>query len=352
MRLQQQLKVSEHRVKAKEVLVERMQLKLQQHVDRESLSKSRERQPSNGRKPSTHTSAQREELEDEVATLKAHVAALNAELRDKENYIARRAVAASTQRAMATYDDSASSIGDRPSLSSSVSDDMMLERLEAARREQEQAASALRRREAAMLKKVSTIERELVQAREAIAELKDENANLVLEAESRPSIRDYRLCQRRIHQLERQVSESKLALEEATDLHELRKYMGTTDLIERDRLNHRLQLNRLHALPRETALEVVKDVCRALHLTDITRIAPSLDKLCRVVAAVPRMEKFIRDVCGFVFLHTHKDSDSSDSGRAAGFELEQVVPTLQQWTLERRKLHALEVRLRLLGAVL
>ncbi|GLD92598.1 hypothetical protein PINS_up001157 [Pythium insidiosum] len=188
-----------------------------------------------------------------------------------------------------------------------------------------------------MMKKISIIEQDLLAARETIAELKDENTNLTLEAESRPSIRDYRLCQRRIQQLERQLSETKLALEEANDIHELRRFMGTKEMIDRDRLNHRLHLNRLNTLPRETLLEVVKEVCRVLNLTDITLITPSIHKLCHVVAAVPRMEKFIRDVCGFVFYQLPENSYSDRS-----FELEQVIPTLQVWMSERKKLFELE----------
>lgn len=363
LKLQQQLKVSEHRVKAKEVLVDRIQQKLQQQVDKENLSKTRghqvfrQIQQRDVKKTNPRDSqsleyisvfeTQREQMQDEIDHLKNQVTALNAELRDKENYIARKS-STSVRREMATWVDGDAEYEENPVIgrrkrsqvpSSVVSDDMMLERLEAARREQEQAAAKLRRREAAMIKKVSMIEQELLIAHETIAELKEENANLTLEAESRPSIRDYRLCQRRIHQLERQVSESKLALEEATDLNELRKYMGTKELIERDRLNHRLHLNRLNTLPRETTLEIVKEVCRVLNLTDITLITPSLEKLCRVVAAVPRMERFIRDVCGFVFLNVDDANEDSKSG----FELEQVLSTLQQWIAERRKLHALEV---------
>lgn len=355
-------------MKAKEVLVDRMQQKLQQQVDKENLNKTRDRQvfhriqqrdvrKSNARDNQSLEyisiyEAQREHMQEEIDQLKSQVTALNAELRDKENYIARKAA---LNHGVATWEGDDESFGSPVNGShragrrkhvpgaSVSSDDMMLERLEAARREQEQAAATLRRREAAMIKKVSMIEQELVLAHETIGELKEENANLTLEAESRPSIRDYRLCQRRIHQLERQVSESKLALEEAKDLNELRKYMGTKELVERDRMNHRLHLNRLNTLPRETTLEVVKEVCRVLNLTDITLISPSLEKLCHVVAAVPRMEKFIRDVCGFVFLNVHAHVDAQDVDKA-GFELEQVLPTLQQWTAERRKLHSLEVR--------
>ncbi|CEG41736.1 uncharacterized protein PHALS_12065 [Plasmopara halstedii] len=355
LRLQQQLKVSEHRVKAKEVLVERMQAKLQQQIDKDNMNKLRDRrafrnlQDRDPRRANSRDTealetisgyeAQREHMHEEIQFLKAQVAALNSELRDKENFIARQSrTALQSEPPVWEQDFDENQYRHRPG-SSLSSDEMMLEQLEAARREQEVVAAKLRHREAVMIKKVAMIEQELLTAHETIAELKEENANLTLEAESRPSIRDYRLCQRRIHELERQVTESKLALDEATDLNELRKYMGTKELVERDRLNHRLHLNRLNTLPRETMLEVVKHVCRILHLTDITLIGPSLDKLCGVVAAVPRMEKFIRDVCGFVYFNLNENTGEHPNDH---FELEHVLPTLQQWMVERQKLHALE----------
>ncbi|KAG7377658.1 hypothetical protein PHYPSEUDO_011180 [Phytophthora pseudosyringae] len=365
LRLQQQLKVSEHRVKAKEVIVERMQAKLQQQVDKENMNKTRDRrafrnlQDRDPRRANPRDiqaldtigvyEAQREQMQEEIEHFKSQVAALNSELRDKDNSLARQGSAALQKEPpiWEQHSDEGRGSGSQyrpryhPGSSSVASDEMMLEQLETARREQEVAAAKLRHREAAMIKKVAMIEQELLVARETIAEMREENANLTLEAESRPSIRDYRLSQRRIHQLERQVAENKLALEEASDLNELRKYMGTKELVERDRLNHRLHLNRLNTLPRETTLEVVKHVCRVLHLTDITLIAPSLDKLCSVVAAVPRMEKFIRDVCGFVFLNLN-DNTEGKGADSARFELEQVLPTLQKWMVERRTLHALE----------
>ncbi|CAI5714043.1 unnamed protein product [Peronospora destructor] len=336
LRLQQQLKVSEHRVKAKEIIIEKMQTKLQQQVDKETLNKMRDRRafrnlqnrdPRRGNPRDIQEleaigvyEAQREQMQEEIDHLKSQVAALNSELRDKDNFIARQARASLKNEPPAWEQCSDESYTDRAfvtssrlqnhqqyELSSAASDEVMLEQLEAARREQEVAAAKLRHREGVMVEKVAMIEQELFAAREAIGELKEENANLSLEADSRPSIRDYRLSQRRIRQLERQVAENKLALEEASDLNELHKYVGTKELVKRDRSTNRLHLSRLDSLPRETTLEVVKHVCRVLHLTDITLIAPSLDKMCSVVTAVPRMEKFIRD-----------------------------------WTMERRKLHTLE----------
>jgi hypothetical protein len=236
LQLKQQLKVSEHRVKAKEVVVERMQAKLQQQVDKEDLSKTRDRrafrnlQDRDPRRSNPRDiqaleaigayEAQREQMQEEMEHLKSQVAALNSELRDKENFIARQGGAA-LKAEPPVWDEGSDEGGGGRRLrhsSSVASDEVMLEQLEAARREQEVAAAKLRHREAVMVKKVAMIEQELLAAREAIGELREENANLTLEAESRPSIRDYRLSQRRIHQLERQVTENKLALEEASDL--------------------------------------------------------------------------------------------------------------------------------------
>jgi chromosome segregation ATPase len=279
---------------------------------------------------------QREQMQREIDNLRSQVAALNGEVRDKENSLSRRS---SLSQAGSMHWSESVSEGRHSTRLLDASDDM-LQRLEGARRDQEQAAAKLRQREAIMVKKISDIEQELLTARDTISELKDENANLAMEAESRPSIRDYRLAQRRIHQLERQLSEQKLALEEANDIQELRKFMGTTELMERDRMNHRLHLNRLATLPKETLLEVVKEVCRVLNLTDITLISPSLQKLCNVVTAVPRMEQFIRDVCGFVYFNGDPDNQHETETR---FELEQVLPTLQQWMVDRKKLYELEV---------
>uniref|UniRef100_A0AAV1TRF6 Centrosomal protein of 70 kDa n=1 Tax=Peronospora matthiolae TaxID=2874970 RepID=A0AAV1TRF6_9STRA len=364
LRLQQQLKVSEHRVKAKEVVVQKMQTKLQQQADRETLKKARDRhvfrdlqdrdpRRANPRDIQTLETigvyeAQREQMQEEIDHLKLQVTALNSELRDKDNCIVRQSSAFLKRGEPAVwelgFDESCtgqlsgvtSRLQDLQHRSSSVaSDDVMLEVLEAARCEQELAAAKLRRREAVMMKKVAMIERELVAARETISELKDEKANRVFESESR--IRDNRTSQRRIDHLERQVVDDEVALDGASELDGLREDSGAKERTGHDRLNHRSQLNRLDKLSRETVVEVVKHVCRVLHLSDITLIVPSIEKLCNVVAAVPRMEKFIRDVCGFVLLH-----DETTGQYSATSELEQVLPTLHLWAEERQNLCALE----------
>ncbi|TDH73283.1 hypothetical protein CCR75_000562 [Bremia lactucae] len=81
-------------------------------------------------------------------------------------------------------------------------------------------------------------------------------------------------------------------------------------------------------------LQVVKYVCELLHVTDITLVPSSLEKLCRVVAAVPRMETFIRAVCTCVGYESKEDRRGQNVTR---FKLKDVLLTLEQWQRAHEK---------------
>ena len=66
--------------------------------------------------------------------------------------------------------------------------------------------------------------------------------------------------------------------------------MGTRALMERDRVNHKLQLSSLDALPREIAKEILQETCRELQLNDVSLIGPSIRKMVQVMLMVPRLE--------------------------------------------------------------
>ncbi|KAH9101429.1 hypothetical protein LEN26_015235 [Aphanomyces euteiches] len=312
VKLEQQLKISEHRVKAKETLLERLQNKLQQQIDKEEFSKSRNQdvfrkiQQREPRKtsPSDLKSIEligmyeneRSHLNDEIAQLRNQVQELCSEVREKENIISRAS-------------GGGINIKDHDSL---------LHRLEQARFEQEQVTKQLRLQERSIHEKMKNIEAELQQSKQVIQELREENSNLHLEVEARPTIRDYKATQRRALLLERQLSSQTLAMKEANNIEELRKYIGTAELIRRDKTNAKLQLNRLNTLPKDTCVEIIQDICRQLELTDITLIGPSVAKMISVVQAIPRLEKFVRDVC------TIAASKPASS-------LESVLHTLSRW---------------------
>ncbi|CAK4656342.1 unnamed protein product [Aphanomyces euteiches] len=278
VKLEQQLKISEHRVKAKETLLERLQNKLQQQIDKEEFSKSRNQdvfrkiQQREPRKtsPSDLKSIEligmyeneRSHLNDEIAQLRNQVQELCSEVREKENIISRAS-------------GGGINIKDHDSL---------LHRLEQARFEQEQVTKQLRLQERSIHEKMKNIEAELQQSKQVIQELREENSNLHLEVEARPTIRDYKATQRRALLLERQLSSQTLAMKEANNIEELRKYIGTAELIRRDKTNAKLQLNRLNTLPKDTCVEIIQDICRQLELTDITLIGPSVAKMISVQA--------------------------------------------------------------------
>ena len=68
--------------------------------------------------------------------------------------------------------------------------------------------------------------------------------------------------------------------------------MSTKALIQQDKMNHRLQLHRIDALPRDIARDILQQVCRSLQISDVALIGPSIQKLTRVVTILPRLEKF------------------------------------------------------------
>nr|CCA21404.1 conserved unknown protein putative [Albugo laibachii Nc14] len=381
--LQQQLKTSERRVKTKELQIQHMKEKLQDQVDRQQRRKSRERElfrklkakyPKRGSSKDNEImdcisifSEEREEMRQEIEDLKIQVTRCNAELRDKENRLSRiiegngglkKAYSSRHyDRVWISDDESCDNQssetfewreGDtsrnqkfrQPKYRLDTSDEL-LQRLEADRTDHENVIATLRQRESSMAEKIKKIQDELKEANETVGELMQENANLTVEAESRPTIREYRLCERRIHQLERKLLEAKAALNEAKDVNHFRKLMDTKDLIARDRLDHKLGLRNLDSLPRETLLEVVKDVCRLMNVADFTLISPNLEKLCKVVVAVPRMEAFIRDVCGFVYYTSRPFATKQDDKQRIG-ALEEVLPTLERWTHDLKRLDDLE----------
>ena len=63
------------------------------------------------------------------------------------------------------------------------------------------------------------------------------------------------------------------SIREASDLRELRKYMGVGEMVKRDKANYRLKLSKLDDLPRSVTEEVLKEVCRVLDVGDVTEVS-------------------------------------------------------------------------------
>ena len=145
-------------------------------------------------------------------------------------------------------------------------------------------------------------ERELDGARSRAAEATEDAANLRLELESRPTVRDWRAAQRRVGMLETRLEEAERALQGSSDQRALRNYvrlrdhaaakggaaasappLPTAELMRRDKENHRQQQRAQHLLRRRSAqrasptrvFEVAVRTARALeiHALDKARAA-------------------------------------------------------------------------------
>jgi len=190
------------------------------------------------------------------------------------------------------------------------------------REEQAKAEELLGKQEARFGRKITKLEESLKSAREHLSSSQDENANLVMELRSRPTVREYREAERRIDELERKLYAAVEAAAESADVRELKKYMGTKALVDQDKSNHRLRLERLDALPREVSKEILKAACRELEISDVALIAPCIQKLNKAMLMLPRMEKFINEVCQLVF--------EGIDGKGGKRTMEDVIPILKK----------------------
>ena len=179
------------------------------------------------------------------------------------------------------------------------------------------------------MRRVLQVERKLQESQQQLLATEEENANMRMELEARPSVREWRGARRRIDKLERSLVAARDGIKEAQgDEEKIRNYLSTQELVKRDRADHRLRLHRVDGLPVGVCRDLVKNVCRVLDIGDVSLIESSMDKLVAVVKAVPRMEVFIRDVCHLVYVHTSSSSASdsahrmaaADGGGARGFD--------------------------------
>ncbi|KAK9857180.1 hypothetical protein WJX84_007612 [Apatococcus fuscideae] len=71
--------------------------------------------------------------------------------------------------------------------------------------------------------------------------------------------------------------------------------------VQRDKEVHRLGLASIEKLHPDVLIDVVQDVCIAMEVSDAMQLPGALHKLLQAVAAIPKLERFVGDVCEVVF---------------------------------------------------
>ena len=182
------------------------------------------------------------------------------------------------------------------------------------------------------------------QFRARLDELREEIENLRLELEARPSMRQWSEKQRELQEAEEKLHDLTLMRGEAAELAAWRKHLSTRDRIKVDKKNHELGLWLLDSLPKVVTKEVLQGVCRELDVSDVSEVVPSIVKLKTVVHAVPRMERFISQVCGYLFQRDSRARGAGGEGLGGGDRptMEDVLPVLQGWWADLRRLEGLQ----------
>lgn len=262
------------------------------------------------------TQGKREAAERELSELRAEVKQLSGELRERDNLIAYK-----DQGGGWRTPDAA----------------ILMERQEEAERSAADAKRTLATMEAKAAAAQRSMQLQLSQADERNASLAEENGNLILELQSRPSVKQLRDAERRAEQVQAKLSReragaSEAAMEEKRLAKEMESKLKrsepllTAAQIKRDKAIHHLRLGPVARLPKDVLVDLVQDICIQLELDDVGLLESGVAKLLRVMRAVPRMERFIAEVSEVVFVdgaaHVHEH---------VGRDPHQVPTVLKGW---------------------
>lgn len=251
----------------------------------------------------------------EMLEMRQQLRELTDTLEERENTIARI-----VGRARAT---SSTTLGSHPGSTTSDLPETLRELSQKARQDEQRAAQATHQRDALAVR-VQQLETDVEEKNQQLQRLEDERENLLLELQSRPTAKALRERERRIAELESKLHDALTGQQRQAEVNGWKKHLSTSERIARDRLNHELGLNKLEDLPTEMMKEVLRDLCRELQLSDISELAPAVRKLKAVVRTVPRMERFINDVCSFTFAQETRAGHHRPT-------MEEAMPVIKSW---------------------
>ena len=325
-RLKQKVTQAEHQARAREAEAAKLKDRLQDLVAREARREAKANevaQKSSAKKGPKPGAAEREiaaafevqrlRMESDLVHMRREVAELTMALKEKEN---ETILSRANARGSAVNEAWAERVAER----------------EANVRERE---VSVRRLEERSMDRLEEMEGRLRGAERRAERLAEEKADLVLEVAGRPTTTQYKTAQAEIEALKKHVLElasgkenqSRAANGDGDDdaLRRKRVTSGDREAIRRDRDLMRLRLHGLEKMAKADLVFYLQDVCRLLELSDPDDVSSTLAKLLRVIGAVPRMERFVTDVCDTVF--------GSEFGRVDVSRRvpDTVVPTLRSW---------------------
>ena len=317
---------NERKVRQKEVELERLREKLRQNVEKDRHTQMKHKQILNSMKQGNtmrnNIVTENEVIEalvSEHQNLKVRNNELNKQVGDLTDSLKGSQNASSAENSTDIHDSS-----DSISHDSDLGDDdgnLMVE-------DQFRRIEFLSHRVEVLQVQSSEKEELLDQQKHQILEMQDEIENLRLELDARPSSKQWAQKQREMKELEDKLHDAVMMRNETAEIESWKKHLSTRERIKADRRNFELGLWLIDSLPKAVMKEALQTVCRELNVSDISEIKPSLDKLKAVMTSVPRMERFISDVCSFVFTKANRLRGEDPNSKPM---IEEVLQILKSW---------------------
>lgn len=340
--LQQKLATLTQQLRARETETQRLQARLARELaESDAVQKQRERQvfhEVHGRAARPHSAtdsrglelisvyeAQRRSMQAELEELRASSRHLAADLRERDNLIARK----DAFKSWRTPDEG-----------------VLLGKLQEAQREACEARKATQETEARSAEQLRVSRLGMSEAVREAEISRAHAAELELELSTRPTIKQLTDANATIEQLRTALPLSRQSALDAAvrpaSAPRPHPAIDSADAIRRDREVHELGLTSLQAMPHATMLQILQDCCRELQLRDAQLLPAAMRKMCRALAALPPMENFIRDVCALALAHgaLAGAADTDTGGHVPSTVV--VLQILKRWAHELRQLRQLQ----------
>ena len=343
--LQQKLKHVEHKVKAKESLVDKFKRKLEAEEERyhSRTAKSQEIFKSIQNRLPKHNSTTDQKIIEVIQHFQTEHGRLETELDEYKRHVR------SLTKTVASNDNA-----QNQALKPAQEEPSKLSSVDA------EEASELRKQEENLLAKIAQLETRLKAQVAANHELAEKLDSFKLELASRPTLRNWRELQE-----ERETLEQKLRIAEETaerlELKENNIFVPAKDknarlkdtraLMHEDKLNHKLGLasRTFQNMPHSVAVQTVRDLCRELTLSDPELLYPAVQKLIWIVKAMPKLETFAKGVSRFVALNTTSDEVAAAIDKDP---LGAVLPQIKTWARDARRVESFSKLRRKLADIL
>lgn len=172
---------------------------------------------------------------------------------------------------------------------------------------------------------LTSFQEQLKQARTKNEQLLLENINIKQELETRPTLKELKLCKQQAKRLEKLLLHNGIKLSEFSNGRQADEKENT-------------KIQDLNNIQADSCRRVLKDACGILKVHDLNDLISTMQLLAKQAETIPRLEKVLNDINSVVSSHRaphmlfrRRASSHQFSGGTLESKYEHLVPTLEMW---------------------